>query len=69
MEKIIFSSNEESPSEIVRTIVLEMLKDETWNQFPHTVERFMYKVEFVGNKTVFLFFASIPELVGRMEGI
>ena len=52
MDNIKFSHEEENPLEIVRTLVLEMLKEGDWEQFPRSSERFSNKVEFVGNASV-----------------
>ena len=52
MDKIKFSHEEENPVEIVRTLVLEMLRTEKWEQFPRSAERFNNKVEFVGNASI-----------------
>ena len=49
MEKIKFSHDEEHSLEIVRTIVLEMLRTEKWEQFPRDTSRFTNRIEFIGN--------------------
>ena len=48
MVKIKFSNEEEISFEIVRTFVIEMLKDKEFNQFPYAIDSFKGNVEFTG---------------------
>jgi len=49
MEEIKFSHDEENPSEIVRAVIFEMLKEGRLDQLPISTERFRDKVKFEGN--------------------